>query len=466
MNKINHTITFFVCFWVVSSSHGQIQEKTATVNRQMHGNSSETLDGFTFDNSSPAALSNQNEEGWNILQEEAEKIGKPEWRPMLKYVAELHQKSTHKAEWPFEHDWEEIGPGYHYGPAFGHWDIVHQVIDVMPSYSEHALKQLLNNIKNQEPNGLIPGSIWMPSEKNERKEASWSKNQQGHPPFWVFAVEDLLEQTGNDSILHYFYTPLVRQITWFENERKAETEGFFYNDILLKKWESGVDEGIRFDDTKDGKFACIDATSHVYFLYKTAAKWSTALRLENDYFKKRAEELKTFIQTDLYSEKEGLFYDAWAIADTSFRSLAFETLFPIVVGAATEKQANRLINEYLLDTTCFNTAHPIATVGKRDPKFELRMWRGPSWNSMTYWVARGCVEYGRADAATEILGKALDQSAKQFEATGNIWEFYHPLGGDQKRVARKPHTSQNKPFTDYLGHNPVIEMARLYEKIK
>lgn len=68
---------------------------------------------------------------------------------MLSYVAELHKKSTHPPVWPFSYEWEEIGPGYVYGPAFGHWDIVHQILDVLPSYPEHALRQLKNNIKNQ-----------------------------------------------------------------------------------------------------------------------------------------------------------------------------------------------------------------------------------------------------------------------------------------------------------------------------
>ena len=81
---------------------------------------------------------------------------------MLRYVAELHRKSTHPAIYPFNYEWEEIGPGYIYGPAFGHWDIVHQSIDVMKFYPEHALHQLLNDIKNQEPSGMIPGSIYMP----------------------------------------------------------------------------------------------------------------------------------------------------------------------------------------------------------------------------------------------------------------------------------------------------------------
>jgi hypothetical protein len=221
-------------------------------------------------------------------------------------------------------------------------------------------RQLLNNIKNQEPHGLVPGSFWMP------KEAS-------------------------DSAI------------WSENSRKAETEGFFYNDILYKRWESGVDEGIRFDEISYGKWACIDATSLVYNLYKTACKWSEMLNLDYNYFEKRKMELESFIQNKLYDEKDGLFYDIWAMEDPTFRTLAFETCFPIIAGAATDKQANRLIDEYILDTTCFNSIHPIATVGIRDPKFELRLWRASAWNSMTYWIARGCINYGREDAAKILL---------------------------------------------------------------
>ena len=160
-----------------------------------------------------------------------------------------------------------------------------------------------------------------------------------------------------------------------------------------------------------------------------------------------------------------MFYDIWAIEDPSFRTLAFETCFPLIVGAATPEQANRMIDEYILDTTCFNSVHPIATVGLRDPRFELRLWRGSAWNSMTYWVARACINYGRKDAAKILLEKALDQSARQFELTGTIWEFYHPYGGDQTDLQRKPQTEKNEPCQDYLGHNPLMAMTRLYEKI-
>lgn len=411
-------------------------------------------------------------DNWEALRSDADRLGKEEWRPMLKYVAELHEKSTHPAEYPFEYDWEEIGPGYVYGPAFGHWDVVHQILDVMPSYPTHALHQLYNDVKNQEPHGLLPGSIWMiggkdvPNMAVKRNKVDWSKKDSGHPPVWVVAVQDYVELTGNKDVLKTFYTPLVRQITWFENARKAEGEGFFYNDILIKKWESGVDQGIRFDEIGMGAWACIDATSHVYLLYKIANDWAKELDMNNRYFEKREKELEAFIQNTLYSPEEGMFYDIWAIKDESLKQTAFENMWPIVVGAATPEQANRFIDEYLLNPEIFFTEHPISTVGVQDPKFELRMWRGPAWNSMTYWAARGCLNYGRKDAAEKIIEKALSATAKIFEKTGTIWEFYHPLGGSPEELQRKPHTDYNVPCKDYLGHNPVIAMARMYDSIK
>ncbi len=408
---------------------------------------------------------------WVAFKLETGHLGKAAWRPMLQYVAQLHEKSTHPAIYPFDYEWEEIGPGYVYGPAFGHWDVVHQIIDVMPPCPVHALHQLYNDVKNQEPNGLVPGSIWMkggrsiPNFSFHRDTVSWSTNDEGHPPVWVVAVQDYMDQTGDDTVLNTFYTTLVRQITWFENARKAEGEGFFYNDILLHRWESGIDQGIRFDATDMGPWACVDATSHVYLLYKTANRWAKDLGFENSFFAKREKELQQFIQKDLYCPEDGMFYDIWAVKDKSLRHQAFESMWPVVVGAATKEQADRFIDDYLLNPDVFFTPHPISTVGVNDPKFELRLWRGPAWNSMTYWAARGCLNYGRKDAALKLLERALDQTAGVYEATGTVWEFYDPFGGDQEKLQRKPHTQYNVPCRDYLGHNPLIAMARMYDRL-
>src|SRR3954454_20046826 len=61
---------------------------------------------------------------WQQLATTASNSGKPEWRPMLAYMVQLHKRNTHEATWPFYYEWEGLGPGYVYGEAFGHWDIV------------------------------------------------------------------------------------------------------------------------------------------------------------------------------------------------------------------------------------------------------------------------------------------------------------------------------------------------------
>lgn len=392
------------------------------------------------------------------LKEAVKTIGKPRWRDMLSYVANLHEKCVNPPRPPFPFSWEEIGTGYCYGPAFGHWDIVHAILDTMAYEPEHARNQILNNLAAQQEDGLVPGVIWMREEKPR-----WNTDV-GHPPVWPVAVQDYAEQTSSDELIIQCCEPLIRQIRWFENYRKAESTGFYYTDILNNKWESGVDEGIRFHDALTGPFACVDATSHVYLLYDYVDKWLKIAGKPVAEFREKADELQEFIQSDLFDTETGFFHDVWAAGSPSKRCMALEGMWPVVVGAARWQQADRVIDENLMSNRRFFTNHPVSTVGVKDPLFELRMWRGPTWNSMTYWAARGCLCYGNAEEAKNILEEALKSSAEQFERTGTIWEFYHPHGGDQEELQRKPHTQYNQPCRDYLGHNPLIAMALMYEK--
>ncbi len=388
-----------------------------------------------------------------------EKLGKPGWRKMMMYVADLHVRSLRPAMPPFRYPWEEIGPGYCYGPAFGHWDIIHQAMDVLVLDPAHARRQLENNLVAQQEDGLLPGSLWLRDGK-----IVWN-TKAGHPPVWPFGVQDYMDVQGND-FLPAAYRALVRQIDWFEKCRCAEGRGFFYTDILNFTWESGVDEGIRFLSAQPGRYACVDATSHVYAMYRFAGKWGEMLGENVTSFNRNADTLQSFIQNELFSEETGFFHDIWSVRDPKLRCLSFEGMWPMVVGAATPGQSRRVVEDNLMNPKRFFSEHPITSVSMEDPRFELRCWRGPAWNSMTYWAARGCLACGYADAAAQLMERALDQSAKQFERTGTVWEFYHPHGGNPEDVVRKPSTPFNKPCREYLGHAPVIAMADLWERAR
>ena len=392
----------------------------------------------------------------DALLREAERPSKPAWQPMLRYLADLHGRSVLPPVAHFKYPYETIGPGYQDGRVFGHIDLTHARLDTVRALPEHTRNQLRNELAGQQDDGLVPGIITFNAEGKP-----WWKNFKGFPPIWVVSAEEYFALTRDQPFLGECLDALQRQIGWFEAKRALPDGGFYYLDILEDTWESGMDEGIRYHPRPRGKAACVDACSHLFMLYDHAARWSERLGRDAASWKKKAAALRSYIQEKLWDAETGFFYDRWVIEEPSRRHLAFEGMWPVVVGAATPAQAKRVIEEHLLNPKEFFAPHPIATVALSDPKFELRMWRGPAWNCMSYWAARACLRYEHTTGARKILEAALDATAVQFERTGTIWEFYHPLGGDPEKLLRKP-SGRNYPCRDYVGHNPLFAMAELW----
>jgi putative isomerase len=408
----------------------------------------------------PTALA-QTEEGRALrdaLVREAGEPGKPDWRPMLLYLAELHGRSVHPPTGHFRYPYEDIGPGYQGGKAFGHFDLTHERLDTVRAAPEHARNQIRNELAGQQKDGLIPGVILF----DASGRPSW-KDFKGFPPVWVVSVDAYLAATGDVAFLPECLDALIKQIGWFEARRAVPGGGFYYLDSTTGPWESGVDEGIRYDRRLPSPAACVDACSHVFMLYDHAARWSRKLGRPHDAWEEKAKALQQFIQNELWDPESGFFYDGWVVRQPDRRASAFEGMWPVVAGAATRDQANRVIDEHLLNPKEFFSPHPMATVALCDPKFELRMWRGPAWNCMTYWASRGCLRYGRPDAARRLLEAALDATATQFRRTGTLWEFYHPKLGDQETLRRKAQ-GRPTPCRDYLGHNPLFAMVDLWRR--
>jgi hypothetical protein len=394
--------------------------------------------------------------------------GKPEWAGVLQYVADLHRRSLHPPEPPLRFEWEEIGPGYCYGPAFGHFDLVHQVLDLVADRPEVARRQMLNLLALQRQDGFIP-FVWM----GENPARTWLapgtpmaarlKAAGTFPPLWPVAVEACLAVRPDNELLETACNALGRLLAWFGANRRSADGGYFYEDIRGEgRWESGMDQGVRFADPPPEPAACVDATSHVFWCRRFAAAWAVRLGKDAGRHEEAMAELGRVIRTGLFCDETAWFHDAWTVRDPARRHLAFEGMWPIVVGAAGADQAAAALTGSLLNPDRFNTPHPIATVARSDPAFELRMWRGPAWNSMTLWAAEACLRHGRPDGAAELLGKALDDTASQFERTRTVWEFYHPLGGEPETLTRKPGRPVKGPCRDYLGHNPIQAMARLW----
>jgi hypothetical protein len=394
------------------------------------------------------------------LLKQAAQCPNPAWQPMLRYLAELHGKSVFPALGPLKYAYESIGPGYQGGRVFGHIDLTHERLDTVQASPKHVADQLRNELGFQQGDGFIPGVVNFGADG----EPSWRKGK-GFAPLWVVSADEHARITGDKQLLAECLGSLTKQIGWFERERAAPGGGFYYQDVISKVWESGMDEGIRYDERPPTPSAAVDATSHVYMLYEHAARWSKALGRPSTVWDGKAQALRTFIEKELWDAETGFFYDRWLVHAPARRHLAFEGMWPVVAGAATTEQAKSVVERHLLNPKEFFTPHPIATVAVNDPKFELRMWRGPAWNCMTYWAARGCLRYGFKEAAGSLLERALDSTASDFTRTGTLWEFYHPLGGESRDLKRKA-KGRKIPCDDYIGHNPLFAMVELWHECR
>lgn len=383
-------------------------------------------------------------------------LGKPLWCEILHHLAELHINSIHPPFFSLPYPWEETSHYENDRKLFGNWHTVHIALDALPFTPKHALHQILNQVGLQDSNGLIPGTISL-----NNNEWKWN-HYNTSPPLWPFIIHEYCLQTKHVTALEKCYLILTKQLSWFEKNRQTEDGGFFYVDPLDAIWESGAKESARFT-TYDGseKLACVDATSHLYGLYFHAATWAKQLNrnAESTHWQYKAENLRRFIQEKLFDEQTGFFHDEWSVGNPEKRVLAFEGFWPLVVGAAPQEQAQRVINENLLDSGKFFTEHPIPTVAISDPHFDCMNWNGPTRNSMTYWIAKGCVRYQRKEVALQLLAKALNASTKHFKKTGKIWEYYHPQGCEPQELICTPNS-------DCTGHNPLIAMANLYVKLE
>ena len=176
---------------------------------------------------------------------------KPEWQAAMRYVTELRQRGIFPAEPPMPYDWLDIGPGYCYGPAFGHIDLVHQILDFVPDNPDLARRQLLNQFALQRPDGSIaflylhdnPDRSWQPGDLPVSERL---RGTDTFPPFWPVAVDACLQVQSNDELLEKAYDALVRLLRWFETERRAPDGGYFYADVLGQdRGDSGMDHSIQ-----------------------------------------------------------------------------------------------------------------------------------------------------------------------------------------------------------------------------
>jgi hypothetical protein len=113
-----------------------------------------------------------------------------------------------------------------------------------------------------------------------------------------------------------------------------------------------------------------------------------------------------------WDEGLGLYFDYDMRSGMQIRVNTASTFLPLFAGLPSEKQAQRLIQEHLLDPSEYalegDVRHWVTTTARLEPTWEpRRYWRGPVWIIMNWFIIEGLRRYGFDDVAEVIQQDTL-----------------------------------------------------------
>lgn len=333
-------------------------------------------------------------------------------------------------------------PSYNYEwfQGFWAWDSWKHVVAVANYDSELAKDQMRALFDYQEPNGFIPDCIY----RNNLIEENNYRNTKA--PLAAWAVWKIYEKTKDVNFLKEFYSKLKLYHNWWYQERDHDQDGlceFGSTDgtLIAGKWESGMDNAVRFDDSKILKNSekaysldqeSVDLNSFLYAEKNYLNKMAQVLKLtaEANKWQKESTSLKTKIQTQFWDETTGWYYDTTIDGKKLIKIMGCEGYLPIWAEVATPEQV-KLMKGNMLNPAIFNTFVPLPTLAANYPKFkpEGGYWRGPVWLDQSYFGINGLEKYGQTTDANLLAHKLIHNAEGVLDKGTPIRENYQPVTG-------------------------------------
>jgi glycogen debranching enzyme len=243
------------------------------------------------------------------------------------------------------------------------------------------------------------------------------------PPLAAWAAWKLFETDGDREFLDELYEPIVRWNDWWFEQNDSDANGLCE---YRHPFSSGLDDSPLWDEGVPVESP--DLNTYLYLQQEALARiaWTVGENGDVALWRGRAEAMAQRLLRIAWDETAGLF---WAVHPVTRKPIRVRTpfnLFPLLTGRMPADVVARLV-AHLTDEREFWTRYPVPTVALDDPKHDpLTMWRGPTWVNVNYLLIEGLQRCGRYDLARELRRRTLEMIVR----AGDIYEFYHPVTGE------------------------------------
>lgn len=291
----------------------------------------------------------------------------------------------------------------------------------------------------QAENGMIPDYV-----SRFKERINWRDTK---PPLAAWAVMNVYENTGDKAFVEEMFDKLYKYHQWWYTDRDHDKNGVCEygstdGSLIAAAWESGMDNGVRFDEAEMLKNEPENAWSMNQeniclnsFLYAEKgylAKMAQMLGKNElaDKLTQEAKALKEHIQTKMFDPETGFFYDTRIGTGEFIKVMGAECWLPLWAGIATSEQARQVLDK-MLDPTKFNSTVPLGTLEISHLRFRPTRgyWRGPVWIDQVYFGVMGLRKYG-FDKEADMFVRKYIANAQGLLTDGPIHENYNPLTGE------------------------------------
>lgn len=304
------------------------------------------------------------------------------------------------------------------------WDQYFEaIIQTYMGWPDHLIKNGVTIfLDHQQQSGLISRSI--PS--NIHHDAEHVK------PFLcqtILLVEKHYEGDLDWVLNDTYYPRLKKYLDYWLHEMDQ-------NDNGLSAWMSAPHSGLKEQHERAGCWEdriCegVDLNSYLYLELLAFAQLAASYGAQEDAttYGQLAEQRKERIQSLLWDERDGFYYDRHVDtgAPIRFRSIAGFT--PLWAGLCTQEQADRLVEEHLQREEAFWSPWPVATVSREEPGHSGN-GRATVWIPTNYMLYHGLKRYDHDALAASLATHT--QTLVQRAGAHAYYDAERGIGWDQE----------------------------------
>ena len=338
---------------------------------------------------------------------------------------------------------EGLFPSYHYKwfNGFWSWDSWKHAVGLSYFNINLAKNQMRAMFDFQTENGFIVDCVYRDTtiETHNYRDTK--------PPLAAWAVLRIFEKDNDIDFVKEFYPKLRKYHNWWYANRDHDRDGICEygstdGSLVAAKWESGMDNAIRFDNSKilknsEGAYSLdqesVDLNAYLYAEKLFLAKLAEAISLleEVQTYHADATLLKTQIQNQFFDNNDGWFYDTNIEGDTFIKGEGSEGWTTLWANAATQEQAEA-VKHKMMNPQKFFTKVPFQTMSADHSKFDPMRgyWRGPNWLDQAYFGVKGLRNYGFNEEADQATMKIIEGAEGVLGKGKAIRENYHPITGE------------------------------------